>query len=60
MSNLAEINTHFERVRERERERETERNSGEKKILVSGNAGDEKNLYPGGRKLFFLINLTDF
>ena len=57
MSNLAEINTHFERVRERERQRGT---VAKKKILVSGNAGDEKNLYPGGRKLFFLINLTDF
>ena len=49
-----------ERERERERETERERDSGEKKILVPGNAGDEKNLYPGGRKLFFLINLTDF
>ena len=28
--------------------------SGQKKCtLVSGNAGDEKNLHPGGRRLFF-------
>ena len=27
--------------------------------LVSGNAVDEKNLYPGGRN-FFLINLIEF
>ena len=25
-----------------------------KNALVSGNAGDEKNLYPDGRKLIFL------
>ena len=50
-----------ESERERERERKRERETVvKKKILVPGNAGDEKNLYPGGRKLFFLINLTDF
>ena len=29
--------------------------------LVSGSAGDEKNLHSGGRKfIFFLINIIDF
>ena len=31
-----------------------------KNTLVSGNAGDEKNLHPGSRKFKFLINLTEF
>ena len=31
-----------------------------KNTFVSRNAGDEKNLYPHGSKLNFLINLTDF
>ena len=31
----------------------------EKKILVSGNAGDEKNLHPGGRKVIFLIDFPE-
>ena len=30
------------------------------KILVSGNAGDEKNLHPGGRRFVFLTNLSEF
>ena len=33
MSNLAEINTHFERVRERERERDREEQWRKKKFL---------------------------
>ena len=32
---------------------ESKNNAKNKKILVSGNAGDEKNLHPGGRKFFF-------
>ena len=28
--------------------------------LVSGNAGDEKILHPGGRKETFFINLVEF
>ena len=28
--------------------------------LVSGNAGDEKNLHPGDRKTIFFINLIEF
>ena len=34
--------------------------SKKKYTLVSGNAGDEKNLHPGGRKFIFLINFIDF
>ena len=34
MSNLAEINTHFERVRERERERERQRGTVAKKKFL--------------------------
>ena len=30
-----------------------------KNTLVSGNAGDEKNLHPGGRKFIFLIDFLD-
>ena len=30
-----------------------------KKTLVSRNAGDKKNLHPGGRKAIFLINFSD-
>ena len=30
------------------------------KTLVSGNAGDEKNLHPGGHKKVFFINLIEF
>ena len=34
---------------------------GQKKNnLVSGNAGEEKNVHPGGRKKFFLISLIEF
>ena len=34
---------------------------GQKKnnTLVSGNAGDEKNLYPGGRKFILLIKFPE-
>ena len=31
-----------------------------KNTLVSRNADDEENLHPCGRKLIFLINLTEF
>ena len=31
-----------------------------KNTLVSGNAGVEKNLHPGGPQFFFLINLTHY
>ena len=31
-----------------------------KSTLVSGNAGDEKNLLLGGHNFIFLINLTEF
>ena len=31
----------------------------EKKKLVSRNAGEKKNLHPGGRKIIFLINFTE-
>ena len=30
-----------------------------KKTLVSGNAGDEKNLHPGSRKFIFLIDFPE-
>ena len=34
--------------------------SGQKNTLVSGNAGDEKNLHAGSRKKHFFINLIEF
>ena len=30
------------------------------KTLLSGNAGDENNLHPGGSKFFFSMNLIEF
>ena len=30
-----------------------------KKSVVSGNAGDEKNLHPGSRKFIFLIDFPE-
>ena len=35
------------------------RSNRAKKILVSGNAGDEKNLHPGCRKFIFLIDFPE-
>ena len=32
---------------------------GQKNPLVSGNAGDKKNLHPGGRKFIFLIDFLE-
>ena len=34
--------------------------AGKKITLVSGNAGDEENLHPSGRKFNFLINFIEF
>ena len=34
-------------------------NKAKKNTLVSGNAGDEKNLHPGGRNVFFLIDVPE-
>ena len=34
-------------------------NLSQKNALVSGNAGDEKYLYPGGRKFTFLIEFPE-
>ena len=31
-----------------------------KDTIVSGNADEEKNLHPGGRKFIILINLIEF
>ena len=32
-------------------------NAKKRNTLVSGNAGDEKNVHPGGREFTFLVNL---
>ena len=34
-------------------------NKAENKTLISGNAAEEKNLHPGGRKFIFLIDLPE-
>ena len=40
--------------------KKTNKQTNKKQTLLSGNAGDEKNLYLGSRKEVFLLNLIGF
>ena len=56
-----QLKSKFFQLLKREKSHVTQKAYGQKSnTLVSGNADDEKNLHPGGRKKNFFISLIEF